>query len=218
MSKDARRSQRLVQVHSIALFAIFIITYNMLSYSYCFSEVIVDRTGDLIYGIKFGDISINLGDPEDRVDEVIPNEFLKSRKIKKHPYLPNETVLEKCYNIERDIFCFLFEEIIEGRPYTVQKIRQVRVANAKKRATVKPDSPKKKQGNSLDLGDYKLVVGKVYLGDELLRVIDMHFPDATFHPDQSIRFKHKGNSYILRTSKVNSSGPAYYRIDSIQAR
>ncbi len=53
------------------------------------------------------------------------------------------------------------------------------------------------------------------MGEELLRVIDRHFPDAIFSPDMSIKFKFKGKKYIMYTEKVNYAGEAYYRIISI---
>lgn len=67
----------------------------------------------------------------------------------------------------------------------------------------------------LNLGDYNLVVGSEYIGEELLRVIDKHFPDATFSYDMSIKFKFKGKNYIIYTEKINYTGEAYYRIKSI---
>ena len=67
----------------------------------------------------------------------------------------------------------------------------------------------------LNLGDYKFVVGSKYLGEEILRVIDKHFPDAIFSPDMRIKFKFKGKKYVMYTEKVNYSGEAYYRIRSI---
>ncbi len=67
----------------------------------------------------------------------------------------------------------------------------------------------------LNLGDYKLVIGSKSMGEELLRVIDRHFPDAIFSPDMSIKFKFKGKKYIMYTEKVNYAGEAYCRIISI---
>lgn len=67
----------------------------------------------------------------------------------------------------------------------------------------------------LNLGDYKFVVGSKYPGEEILRVVDKHFPDAIFSPDMSIKFKFKGKKCIMYTEKVNYTGEAYYRIRSI---
>lgn len=72
-----------------------------------------------------------------------------------------------------------------------------------------------KEVKVLNLGDYKFVVGSEYLGEELLRVIDKHFPDAIFSPDMRIKFKFKGKKYIMSTEKVNYTGEAYYRIRTI---
>jgi hypothetical protein len=65
---------------------------------------------------------------------------------------------------------------------------------------------------ALDLGDFTFVVGHKYLGDEMMTVIDKHFPSAVFSPDETIRFKHKGKNYTMKTEKVTFSGPAYYKI------
>jgi len=80
------------------------------------------------------------------------------------------------------------------------------------------DTLKQNKVDSLVVDTDKLIVGKTYLGDDLLKVIDKHFPGAIFSPDESIQIISGGDTYIIQTKKLNYSGPAYYEIVSITVK
>ncbi len=65
------------------------------------------------------------------------------------------------------------------------------------------------------MGTDKIIVGKKYLGEDLLKTIDKHFPGAIFSPDESIQITSGSDTYIIQTKKLNYTGQAYYEIVSI---
>ena len=77
------------------------------------------------------------------------------------------------------------------------------------------DTLKQNKVDSLVVGTDKIIVGKKYLGEDLLKTIDKHFPGAIFSPDESIQITSGSDTYIIQTKKLNYTGQAYYEIVSI---
>ena len=65
------------------------------------------------------------------------------------------------------------------------------------------------------LGKDRLIVGKKYKGDDLMKIIDKHFPNADYLSNESIMITFEGKDTRIHTRKLNYSGPAYYEITKI---
>lgn len=73
--------------------------------------------------------------------------------------------------------------------------------------------------STLYIGNFKCTVGEKYLGDSLLRAVDINYPAANFFSDGRIVFEDKGIRYTIYAKKDNySGGSAYYKIISISGK
>lgn len=60
-------------------------------------------------------------------------------------------------------------------------------------------------------------VGQTYGSDKLEKMIDKHFPKATFMPDHTVHVTSGGKSYVITTRKL-PAGSAIYEIVSVRER
>jgi len=51
--------------------------------------------------------------------------------------------------------------------------------------------------------------------NEFATLVDKHFPNAKYLPDQTIQVRSAGKSYLIRTRKLSDTGPAIYEILSV---
>lgn len=59
--------------------------------------------------------------------------------------------------------------------------------------------------------------GQTYGSDELAKIIDKHYPKATFMPNQTVHVTSAGKSYVITTRKL-PAGSAIYEIVSVRER
>lgn len=73
------------------------------------------------------------------------------------------------------------------------------------KAMTSPDSPAS-----------HLSVGKVFVGDDLAKVVDAKFPGAEWYADQSIGIPYRNGYFLVQAEKLSASeGPVRYRIASM---
>ena len=175
--------------------------------------LLIDKKTSKFVKVTFNGKQFGLPADERIISDVLPDNMVINKRYGRDPHNDKVEVVVKYYDVEDTTYYIYFARASMKDNYWAYNILEVN--DLKKRNITKKKDVIYQKEKIFRFSGQELVVGKEYLGDNLLRIIDKNFPDAVFQSDQSIRLEYGGYVYKILTDKTTFYGPAYYDIIGI---